>query len=127
MMLSPPILSTASQGAGFSLMCGPVRRRAIVWIRVGICWLMARELFMVGLFFLSFSLSFFMRRELSCVWILMAWFLMCHDHLACLANTDFSTGVIGVFYTTAGATIPNGCYAIQLQAVYCKEDLNNCA
>ncbi|KAM0133497.1 hypothetical protein ACHAP3_006023 [Botrytis cinerea] len=46
---------------------------------------------------------------------------------ACLTNTDFSTGVIGVFYTTAGAPIPSGCYVIQLQAVYCEEDLNNCA
>lgn len=53
--------------------------------------------------------------------------LMCNDHLACLTNTDFSTGVIGVFYTTAGAPIPSGCYVIQLQAVYCEEDLNNCA
>ncbi|PQE05526.1 hypothetical protein CJF30_00007686 [Rutstroemia sp. NJR-2017a BBW] len=47
---------------------------------------------------------------------------------ACSTNADDSkTTVIGVFYTTAGAKVPSGCHTIQLQAVYCDDNLNNCA
>jgi len=43
-----------------------------------------------------------------------------NNHAACEKATDGeSPVVIGVFYNVKGSAVPNGCFAIQLEAVTC--------